>query len=418
MSIQSEITRISGNVQASLAAVEEKGVTVPEGSGSDELAGLIAEIQEAVQPDWNQNDSTQPDYIKNRPFYEYTDETETKVVKIDNKFMPYNKDGENFAAGDEAGNSMSEAGLNNTAVGNHAMTNNTTGSRNTAVGSKVMINNTTGSNNSAVGCGTMEGNVSGSYNTAIGEGSLACNKSGSANTAIGRNALWTSNTNNNTAVGCEAMQSTVGFGNVAVGTYSMKSLVNGTYNVAVGYSSNNNSSERSYSISIGCGSYANYNESTAIGHDANVTGTNQFQLGNSNAIPYAYQALQIRSDARDKLDIQDEELGLDFVMALRPRKYRLNPRERYADENGVVDYQASNDGSKAGVRYHSGFVAQEVKAAMDALGIADFTGYQDHKITGGEDVLSLGYESFIPVLVNAIQEQQKQINTLKQMLNL
>ena len=198
----------------------------------------------------------------------------------------------------------------------------------------------------------------------------------------------------------------------------MQKLVNGSYNVAVGYSSNNNNSERSYSISIGCGSYANYNESTAIGHDANVTGTNQFQLGNSNAIPYAYQALQIRSDARDKLDIQDEELGLDFVMALHPRKYRLNPRERYADENGVVDYQASNDGSKAGVRYHSGFVAQEVKAAMDALGIADFTGYQDHKITGGEDVLSLGYESFIPVLVNAIQEQQKQINTLKQMLNL
>lgn len=44
MSIQSEITRISGNVQDSLAAVEEKGVTVPEGSGSDELAGLIAQI--------------------------------------------------------------------------------------------------------------------------------------------------------------------------------------------------------------------------------------------------------------------------------------------------------------------------------------------------------------------------------------
>lgn len=28
-----------------------------------------------VQPDWNQNDSTQPDYVKNRPFYTATDET-------------------------------------------------------------------------------------------------------------------------------------------------------------------------------------------------------------------------------------------------------------------------------------------------------------------------------------------------------
>lgn len=27
----------------------------------------------SVQPDWNQNDSTQADYIKNRPFYEYTE---------------------------------------------------------------------------------------------------------------------------------------------------------------------------------------------------------------------------------------------------------------------------------------------------------------------------------------------------------
>ena len=304
------------------------------------------------------------------------------------------------------------------AVGYNALFDNIDGSDNTAVGYNALSDNIEGVSNSAFGSSSLRGNKTGSNNTAIGQSSLKSNITGSNNTAIGQNALWTSNTNNNTAVGCEAMKSTVGFGNVAVGTYSMQNLVNGTYNVAVGYSSNNNNSERSYSISIGCGSYANYNESTAIGHDANVTGANQFQLGNSNTIPYAYQALQIRSDARDKLDIQDEELGLDFVMALHPRKYRLNPRERYADENGVVDYQASNDGSKAGVRYHSGFVAQEVKAAMDALGIADFTGYQDHKITGGEDVLSLGYESFIPVLVNAIQEQQKQINTLKQMLDL
>lgn len=44
MSIQSEITRISGNIADSLAAVAEKGVTVPVGSTSDDLAGLIAQI--------------------------------------------------------------------------------------------------------------------------------------------------------------------------------------------------------------------------------------------------------------------------------------------------------------------------------------------------------------------------------------
>ena len=46
MSVQTEIDRISGNVSAALSAIAEKGVTVPDGSTSDALAGLIASIQE------------------------------------------------------------------------------------------------------------------------------------------------------------------------------------------------------------------------------------------------------------------------------------------------------------------------------------------------------------------------------------
>lgn len=45
MSISSEITRISGNVSAALTAIENKGVTVPQGSTSDDLATLIGLIQ-------------------------------------------------------------------------------------------------------------------------------------------------------------------------------------------------------------------------------------------------------------------------------------------------------------------------------------------------------------------------------------
>jgi len=44
MSIQSEITRISGNVSDALSAVANKGVTVPAGSNSDDLATLIGQI--------------------------------------------------------------------------------------------------------------------------------------------------------------------------------------------------------------------------------------------------------------------------------------------------------------------------------------------------------------------------------------
>ena len=45
---------------------------MPDGTLLDGMAPLIESIEAGgvgVQPDWNQNDSTQPDYIKNRPFY-------------------------------------------------------------------------------------------------------------------------------------------------------------------------------------------------------------------------------------------------------------------------------------------------------------------------------------------------------------
>ena len=48
MSISSEISRISQNVADSLTAVAAKGVTVPAGSNSDDLPGLIALIQQGA----------------------------------------------------------------------------------------------------------------------------------------------------------------------------------------------------------------------------------------------------------------------------------------------------------------------------------------------------------------------------------
>lgn len=45
MSIQSEITRLSGNVSDALTAIANKGVTIPAGSNSDDLATLIGQIQ-------------------------------------------------------------------------------------------------------------------------------------------------------------------------------------------------------------------------------------------------------------------------------------------------------------------------------------------------------------------------------------
>lgn len=73
MSVQAQIDRIN-NAKAGIAeAISEKGVAVAEGTSIDDLPGLVRSIPQgggsAVQSDYAQNDSTQPDYIKNRPFY-------------------------------------------------------------------------------------------------------------------------------------------------------------------------------------------------------------------------------------------------------------------------------------------------------------------------------------------------------------
>lgn len=64
MSIQSEITRISGAKTDIVSAIGSKGVTVPSGSKIDDMAALIAQIDAptamteaqilaAVQAGWN-----------------------------------------------------------------------------------------------------------------------------------------------------------------------------------------------------------------------------------------------------------------------------------------------------------------------------------------------------------------------------
>lgn len=45
MSIATDVSRIKGNITAALAAIANKGVTVPGGSTSDALASLIASIE-------------------------------------------------------------------------------------------------------------------------------------------------------------------------------------------------------------------------------------------------------------------------------------------------------------------------------------------------------------------------------------
>ncbi len=304
-----------------------------------------------------------------------------------------------------------KGGFSNVALGKNTLKENGTGNSNTAIGANVLQKNKGGYDNTAVGSDVLKENTEGDCNTAVGSNALENNTEGSDNTGVGVRTLSANTTGKqNAAFGHNAMQSnTTGEGNTAVGTYALLGNTTGTHNTAVGF--------------LALYESVNYNNCSGLGYGSEVTGSNQVQLGDSSVTVYAQKAVVTRSDARDKIDIEDSPLGLNFILKLRPCKYRMNSREAYFEPGQKRDFSATNDGSKAGKRPHYGLIAQEVKEAMNELNV-DFAGYLDSKVDGGEDVLSLGYTEFIAPMIKAIQEQQnmiealqKQVDVLKQKIN-
>jgi len=323
-------------------------------------------------------------------------------------------------------------GTNNTVLGYAALPANTTGASNTAVGYATMLVNTTGNSNTAVGTSSLQANTTGATNTAVGTGALQANTTGASNVAVGTSALLANTTaNSNTAVGVSALQaSTTAADNTAVGHSALIACTTGGTNTAVGKSA--------------LSALTTATNSTGLGNAAAVTGSNQVQLGDSATTTYVYGTVQNRSDIRDKADIRDTKLGLDFVNSLRPVDYRYDMRDSYkpaapakpdadATPEQVEAYEAAvnewleavklknlkHDGSKKRSRYHSGIIAQELSAAIDAAKF-DAKGWgalQDHSVSGGDDVLSVGYDQFVAPLIKAIQELSAKVAALEAAAN-
>ena len=283
---------------------------------------------------------------------------------------------------------------------------------NTAIGQEALASNTTGNYNTAIGSPNLQNNTTGGENTAVGSFSMPMNTTGFSNTAFGRLTLY---------------RNTTGYGNSALGTSSLENNDTGLYNTGVGRSA--------------LDGVTNFSNCSGFGFNAQVTGSSQVQLGNSATTTYVYGTVQNRSDLRDKADVRDTVLGLDFIKALRPVDYKWDMREDYRPER-PADLQADatdeeraahrqeveawieackhenivRDGSKKRNRYHHGLIAQEVKETLDSLGI-DFGGYQDHKVAGGGDVLSIGYDELIAPLIKAVQQLSEKVEILEQQLS-
>ena len=327
-------------------------------------------------------------------------------------------------------------GYYNTALGNSSLYSNTTGYDNTAVGVASLLSNTTGVNNIALGNSSLRSNTTGHENTALGHyslyknttghdnlalgyGSLNLNTTGSYNIAVGNYALISNTTSNeNTALGNGSLNSnTTGSSNTAVGGISLYSNTTGGYNTALGYYAGRYQADGStaltdpeYSIYIGNnakGKDNDDNNSIVIGYNAVGLGANTVVLGNDSIVTTALKGyvgigvtaptyrLQLPNTANNagkgqanawvtysdkslKENIQNITGGLDKIMALR----------------GVTfDWKGQGVAS-------SGFIAQEVDLVIPDLVSTDING-----------IKALDYGRFTPYLVEAIKEQQLQIQT-------
>ncbi len=269
---------------------------------------------------------------------------------------------------------------------------------NTALGAVALSSNSTGSKNTAFGVETLSENISGSQNTASGYDALRFNYLGDNNTASGVNALLNNYTgSHNTANGSAALiYNILGNYNTAMGENALISSYSGDYNTGLGYNANV--------------SAINLTNATAIGANATVNVSNKIRLGDADVTVIEGQvAYTFPSDGRFKTNVSEEVKGLDFITRLRPVVYNFDTRkfDDYLHQNMPdslkahlkdQDYRASTS-----IR-QSGFIAQEVEAAMRASGY-DFNGL--HRPENQDDYYTVAYSQFVVPLVKAVQEQQE-----------
>lgn len=283
-------------------------------------------------------------------------------------------------------------GDRNTAVGAVALRNNTTGRTNTAVGVDSLQQNTTGADNTAVGFESLLGNTVSASNTAVGVRALTTNTLGGENTAVGFESLRYNNLGNgNTALGTRSLNLSTGSWNLALGHGALNLLSSGDANIAIGvdagqalqtgqrniYLGNNGLASESSVIRIGSNSYQSKVFLAGV-----WSATTQYA-----AVPVVVdlngQLGTVSSSRRYKQDIQDLGATTDRLFDLRPVSFR---------------YKAQPEGP-----IHFGLIAEEVAEVMPEL------------VVHGKDgqIETVAYHELAPLLLNEVQKQRREIQTLK-----
>ena len=196
--------------------------------------------------------------------------------------------------------------------------------------------------------------TSGPNNTAFGYRSLQALTTGGQNTSVGHDALYSCTGSNNTVIGYQA-----GYGHTS-----------GSNNTFLGYQAG----------------YSGYSSTTQ---------SNNVVLGNNAVATLRCNVTSITSlsDIRDKKNIEDIPIGLQFINDLRPVKFVWNQRD-----GGRVDL---ND---------SGFIAQESLETVNKYN-AEWFNLVDES---NPDRYEMSPGRLVPVLVKAVQELSEQNRLLQE----
>ena len=268
--------------------------------------------------------------------------------------------------------------LGSTAIGYQAMKEITSGDHNTAIGYQAMYQSLTNADNNVfvgyqAGGGAWSTSAS-SGCTGVGKGAMAAAMNGA---------------NNNTAVGMLAGSAiTTGIDNVLIGVQAGDSCADANGNVILG-SGSDTASDANYTNILGQNITSGATQRTLVG-----AGGTYATLDHSNSS----NSWGATSDIRIKKDINDIDLGLDFINKIRPVKYKERPKkdwpEEFLSKNGNEDLEIESG------KEFVGFISQEVKEIMDKDNTT-FSGWQVDENTGRQE---LQYERFVAPLVKAVQE--------------
>ena len=135
-----------------------------------------------------------------------------------------------------------------------------------------------------------------------------------------------------------------------------------------------------------------------LGNDSNPssgTSSNQCTLGSSNINDLRCNDTSISSlsDERDKTEIIDLPIGLDFINGLKPRKFKW----------------ATRDGNIKDGKYRAGFIAQELQTLVSSNSVD----YLDLVLNDNPNKLEAKEGHLLPVIIKAIQELSAKVTALE-----